>query len=128
MMEMTFPGGVAVNANFDDFTVATDQPTSNGGENLAPSPFKLFLASIGTCAGFYAVSFCQQREIDTTDLRITLDTVRNSDTHRLDQIKIVVHLPEGFPEKYKKTLIRVIDQCSVKKVILDAPEFSVETV
>ena len=127
MMEITFPGGVAVNAEFDGFTVASDQPASNGGNNLAPSPFKLFLASIGTCAGFYAVSFCQQREIDTTDMRITLDTVRNSDTHRLDQIKIIVHLPDGFPEKYKKTLLRVIDQCTVKKAIFDPPEFIVET-
>lgn len=127
-MDITFPGGVAVNANFDGFTVSTDQPQSNGGNNSAPSPFRLFLASIGTCAGFYAISFCQQREIDTTNMRINLDTVRNSETHRLDQIKITVHLPDGFPEKYKKTLLRVIDQCTVKKAIFDPPEFFVETV
>ena len=43
-MEITFPGGVAVNADFKGFTVATDQPAANGGENLEPSPFDLFLA------------------------------------------------------------------------------------
>ena len=128
MMDITFPGGVAVNANFDGFTVTSDQPEGNGGTNAAPSPFKLFLASIGTCAGFYTVSFCQQREIDTTGLRLTLDPVRNTETHRLDQIKIIVHLPDGFPEKYKKTLLRVIDQCTVKKAIFDPPEFTVETI
>jgi ribosomal protein S12 methylthiotransferase accessory factor len=128
MIDITFPGGVAVNANFDGFTVASDQPKENGGQNAAPSPFKLFLASIGTCAGFYAASFCQQREIDMTGMHITLDTKRNSDTHRLDQIKIIVHLPDGFPEKYRATLLRVIDQCTVKKAIFDPPEFSVETI
>lgn len=128
MMDITFPGRVAVNANFDGFTVTSDQPEGNGGNNSAPSPFKLFLASIGTCAGFYAVSFCQKREIDTTGMRLTLDTDRNSDTHRLDQIKITVHLPDGFPEKYKGTLGRVIDQCTVKKALFDPPAFSVEMV
>lgn len=127
-MEITFPGGVAVNANFDGFTVPTDQPEGNGGQNAAPSPFRLFLASIGTCAGFYTVSFCRQREIDTTGLRLTLEPVRNKETHRLDQIKINVHLPDGFPDKYKGTLNRIIDQCTVKKAIFDPPEFSVELV
>ena len=128
MMDITFPGGVAVNADFDGFTVNTDQPEANGGDNTAPNPFKLFLASIGTCAGFYAVSFCQQREIDTTGMRLTLEVERNSETKRLDQVKIRIHLPDGFPEKYTKTLLRVIDQCTVKKAIFDPPEFNVETV
>ena len=128
MMDITFPGGVAVNADFDGFTINTDQPEANGGDNTAPNPFKLFLASIGTCAGFYAVSFCQQREIDTTGMRLTLDVERNSETKRLDQVKIRIHLPDGFPEKYTKTLLRVIDQCTVKKAIFDPPEFNVETV
>ena len=128
MMEITFPGGVAVNADFDGFTVSTDQPADNGGKNTAPNPFKLFLASIGTCAGFYAVSFCQQREIDTTGMRLTLEVERNSETKRLDQVKILIHLPDGFPDKYTKTLFRVIDQCTVKKAIFDPPELIVETV
>ena len=128
MMDITFPGGVAVNADFDGFTVNTDQPEANGGDNTAPNPFKLFLASIGTCAGFYTVSFCQQREIDTTGMRLTLEVERNSETKRGDQVKIRVHLPDGFPERYTKTLLRVIDQCTVKKAIFDPPEFNVETV
>jgi ribosomal protein S12 methylthiotransferase accessory factor len=126
-MEITFPGGVAVNAEAGGFTIKTDQPTNNGGDNSAASPFALFLASIGTCAGFFALRFCQQREIDTTDMRLTLEVVRNSDTRRLDQIKIMIHLPDGFPEKYKKAIIRVTDQCAVKKAILDSPEFVVGT-
>ncbi len=126
-MEITFPGGVAVNANFDGFTVNSDQPAENGGKNAAPSPFKLFLASIGTCAGFYALSFCQQRQIDTTGMRLTLEPKRDSETRRLDQVKIIIHLPADFPEKYKQTIIRVTDQCTVKKAIFDPPEFSVET-
>jgi len=127
MMDITFPGGVAVNTEYNGFTTETDQPEVNGGANGAPSPFDLFLSSLGACAGFFALRFCQQREIDTSGMRLTLDTARNSETKRLDSIKIVIHLPDNFPEKYKKSIIRATDQCAVKKVIDDPPEFAVET-
>ena len=128
MMEITFPGGVAVNTEYNGFTTMTDQPEANGGANSAPSPFNLFLSSLGACAGFYALSFCQQRDIDTTERRLNLDPTRNPETKRLDNIKIVIQLPAQFPEKYRKTIIRAVDQCTVKKAILDPPTFSVEAV
>lgn len=127
MMEITFPGGVAVNTEYKGFTTKTDQPEVNGGDNSAPSPFDLFLSSLGSCAGFFALRFCQQREIDTTGMRLSLDTERNPETKRLDAVKIVIHLPENFPEKYHKSIIRATDQCAVKKAIDDPPEFSVVT-
>ena len=128
MMEITFPGGVAVNAETDGFTIKTDQPAEDGGGDSAASPFALFLASIGTCAGFYALRFCQGRGIDTTGLRMTVDTERDSETRRLDQVQLVIHLPTGFPDKYKKAIILATNQCTVKKAISDPPEFIVETV
>ena len=48
-LTVTFPGGKKVNAEFKGFTIKTDQPQTNGGDGTAPSPFDLFLASIGTC-------------------------------------------------------------------------------
>jgi ribosomal protein S12 methylthiotransferase accessory factor len=127
-MEITFPGGAAVNAEFKGFTIQTDQPEKNGGKNTAPAPFDLFLASIGTCAGFYAVRFCQERQIDTAGLRVTLDTAKNPETHRVDTVSLRIQLPPGFPEKYRAAILRSVDQCSVKKHILEPPKFDVQTV
>jgi ribosomal protein S12 methylthiotransferase accessory factor len=127
MMEISFPGGVAVDATFRGFTVSTDQPEGSGGANSAPSPFELFLASLGTCAGFYALRFCQQRQIATEGMQLTLDTLRDPQTKHLDQVQIVLQLPAGFPEKYRDTILRAIDQCAVKKAIFDPPQISVET-
>ena len=60
-MVIDFPGGSRVDAHFGDFTVATDQPPIAS----APSPFEIFLASIGTCAGIYVMGFCQSRHLST---------------------------------------------------------------
>jgi len=55
-MIISFGGGKKVNADYRGFTIQTDQSVNGGGEESAPEPFALFLASIGTCAGIYV--FC----------------------------------------------------------------------
>jgi putative redox protein len=123
-MEITFPGGVAVNSTYKGHTVETDQPAPLG-EGAAPSPFELFLASVGTCAGFFALRFCQEREIDASDLRVGLSFDRDPERKRVRRIQINVELPGDFPDKYRKAIVRTIDQCTVKRHILEPPEFEV---
>ncbi len=60
-MVIDFPGGSQVDAHFGPYTVNTDQPPMGGGEGSAPTPFAVFLSSIGTCAGIYVLGFCKQR-------------------------------------------------------------------
>ena len=127
-MEITFPGGMEVNAKYKGFTVATDQPKESGGGGTAPSPFDLFLCSIGTCAGIYALRFCQERKIDSSDLRVGVGLERNPEKKMVSRIRIEVKLPTGFPEKYRQAIVRSIDLCAVKRHIMDPPAFEVVTV
>jgi ribosomal protein S12 methylthiotransferase accessory factor len=71
-MEVYFPGGKKVYARYKGFTVETDQPVDDGGDNSAPSPFDLFMLSIGTCAGYYVLTFLQQRRLSTEGAGILL--------------------------------------------------------
>lgn len=122
-MVITFPGNKKVDSTYKGFTVQTDQPVAEGGENTAPEPFDLFLASIGTCAGIYVSSFCKERGIDTADLRLVLGFSRNADTNMVEKIDIQIKLPSGFPEKYKSAVIRSADLCFVKKHLTAPPQF-----
>ncbi len=128
MMEITFPGGVRVNAQHKGFEIATDQPEQNGGENSAPSPFDLFLVSLGTCAGFFALRFCQQRDLPTEGMRLSLAAEHNPETKRLDRVEITLNLPDGFPAKYRPAILRATDQCAVKKALDDPPEIELITI
>jgi ribosomal protein S12 methylthiotransferase accessory factor len=124
-MEITFPGGARVDANFGPFTVATDQPPFGGGEGSAPTPFALFLASIGTCAGIYVLSFLRQRGLSTEGVRLIERVVRNESTGMVDNIILEILLPEGFPEKYVPALIRSAELCAVKKHFDKPPQIEV---
>lgn len=127
LLNVTFPGGMKVNARIEGFDIATDQPLEDGGDNSAPAPYYLFLASIATCAGYYVRAFCQQRGLPTEGLGMTLDIDRNAQTRRLEKVRLAVQLPPEFPEKYKSAIIRAAGMCSVKKAISDPPEFEVIT-
>jgi len=129
-MKITFPGGKKVNAEFDGFVVKTDQPLKYGGQNSAPSPYDHFLASIGTCAGFFALSFCEKRNIPTENISLVerLEYGKTKDGKGfLEKIVLEIIVPSEFPEKYHSALVRVADQCSVKKAILSPPKFEVKT-
>lgn len=126
-MEITFPGGARVDARFGSFTVNTDQSPRGGGEGSAPTPFATFLASLGTCAGIYVLSFLKQRGLTTDGVRIVQKTHSNPATGLIAQIDLEIQVPDGFPEKYKEALIRSAELCAVKKHFKNPPRFNVFT-
>ena len=128
VMTVSFPGGVMVDATFKGQTVRTDQPLAGGGTNTAMSPFDLFLASIATCMGFYALRFCQERNLSTEGLGLTLEPVRDPETKQITLFRIAVALPADFPEKYRGAIERAVDHCAVKKHILEPPKFELQVV
>jgi putative redox protein len=125
--EIVFGGGMKVDAKVRSFTIQTDQPVDSGGQDTAPSPFEVFLASIGTCAGFFVVSFCQARSIPTDSIRLVQTMIRNDTTHMVEKINIEIVLPPDFPEKYKNAVIKAAESCTVKKHLSAPPTIEVST-
>jgi putative redox protein len=124
-MEITFDGGKVITAHTHGHIIRTDQPLDNGGGNTAAAPFDLFLASIGTCAGIYVKSFCDNRKIPTDDIKIIQKTEYNKETGLPVNITLDIRLPSDFPEKYKASVINVAELCKVKKSIANPPVFKV---
>lgn len=126
-MKVYFPGGKKVNADFKGFTHKTDQPVYGGGEGSAPTPFELFLASIGTCAGIFVLGFCQQRGIDTTGIELIQRLDVDPTTRMVKTVELEIKLPPEFPGKYKNAVIQSANLCAVKKHMETPPEFKVYT-
>ena len=124
-MEIVFPGNKRVNSVYNGFTIETDQPENEGGDGTAPEPFDLFLAAIGTCAGVYVVYFCDQRGIDTSNIKMALEFDRGGKKHLIEAVHIHLDLPQDFPLKYKSAVIRSAELCTVKRNIIDPPKFMV---
>jgi ribosomal protein S12 methylthiotransferase accessory factor len=126
-MMIDFPGGARVDAHFGPFSVQTDQPPMGGGEGSAPTPFALFLASIGTCAGIYVLGFCRQRGLPVDGIRIVQRMQSNPANGMVGQVDLEIQVPEGFPEKYRSSLVRSAELCAVKKHFEQSPRFNIFT-
>ncbi len=120
-MKVEFPGGLKVDAKSSKHLIKTDQ---NGSE---PAPFELFLASLATCGGIFALSFCKNKGIDTEGMEISMDLEMNKQTGMVSKVIYDVKLPEGFPAKYEKALVKSIDLCTVKRHMMTPPEFEIKT-
>jgi len=123
---VTLPGGRRVEALVGRHVVHTDQPRDNGGEDTASSPFDLFLASLGTCAGIFIQGFCARRGIPFEGIRVR-ETVALDAQGTLEKVRLDIELPPSFPQQYREALTRVVDQCSVKRAIQAQPTFEVHT-
>jgi len=121
-MLIDFPGGQKVDAHFGTFTIETDQPPSGS----APTPFEVFLSSIGTCAGIYVLGFCRQRNLPTEGIRIIQRNHPNM-IGMMEKIDLEIQVPPTFPAQYYEALVRSAELCKVKKTIEKPPMFEVTT-
>ena len=127
-MKIYFNGNKKVFATIDEHTIKTDQSVRSGGEGEYPEPFTLFLASLGTCAGIYVKSFCDQRGIPSDHIYLTQEQNYNPVLKMIDQIEIVIHVPADFPDKYERAVIQTASLCAVKRHLKEEIEVAVRII
>ena len=121
-MIIDFPGGLQEDAHFRGHTIETDQMPADS----APSPFEIFLSSIGTCAGIYVLGFCKQRNLSTEGIRI-IQRNHAAMNGMMEKIDLEIQVPPTFPAQYYDALVRSAELCKVKKTLENPPKFEVTT-
>lgn len=129
-IDISFEGGKKVAATFPDgLQLKTDQSVENGGGGSYPEPYACFLGAIGTCAGVYVLEFCNARKISTDNVSLSQTAEFREDEHgkrRLAEVRLTINLPPEFPERYQRAVVKAAELCSVKKAIMNPPEFVVQ--
>lgn len=118
VMQAVPAGGKKIDTSFDGTTVRTDLLESSGGEGTGPEPLDLLFASLASCTANYATEFCRNRDIATDGLAVKLLARRSEEGGLFDDVALHLVLPEGFPEKYRKAIVRAAEKCTVKKHFL----------
>lgn len=117
--------GVRFEAESRGHRVACDQPLDNSGTDTAMSPPEFLLASLGTCAAFYALQYLRTRSlpVDGLEVRVTAEKVPHP--ARLDSFRITVLVADLEP-KHQEGVLRAVKLCLVHHTLLNPP--SIETV
>jgi ribosomal protein S12 methylthiotransferase accessory factor len=127
-IKVNFLDKLRLEAQFDDFTVVTDQPIRYKGDGSAPSPFDYFLVSSALCAGYFVKLYCDTRNISTDNIRLSQSNVVDPENRYKQSLKIQVELPHEMNEADRRGILRSIERCSVKRVVQEGPDFIIEEV
>jgi uncharacterized OsmC-like protein len=103
-------------------SVVSDQPADKGGFDEGMTPPELLLASLGSCAGFYAVDYLKRQNIaaEGTKVRVTAEKAKNP--ARLDDFKIEVEVAVGLSEEHHKGLVDAVNRCLIHNTLTHPPK------
>ncbi|MDC0255518.1 OsmC domain/YcaO domain-containing protein [Bacteriovoracales bacterium] len=127
-VKVRFLENLRLEANFDDFSIITDQPVRYKGDGTAPGPFDYFLASSALCAAYFVKVYCKARDIPTDDISITQDNIVDPENRYQQIFKIRAELPESISKKDRDGIISSMSRCTVKRVIQNAPDFKIDAI
>jgi putative redox protein len=117
-------GGVQFEIKARQHSLVSDQPAENGGFDEGMTPPELLLASLGSCAGFYAAQYLKKRRLapEGTVVQVSADKVK--DPARLENFRIDVQVPGELSDADKKGIEEAIHHCLIHNTLLHPPKIS----
>jgi putative redox protein len=107
-------------------TIFCDQPAENGGEASGMTPPELLLASLGSCAAFYAVQYLKTRNLAESGVEVSVTSEKLKSPARLGNFRIQVSCPVPLTEEHTEGLMRSVKHCLVHNTLLSPPEIAIE--
>jgi len=119
-------GQVRFNIQSRSHSILCDQPVDNGGEDTAMTPPELMLASLGSCAAFYALQYLKARNLADSGVEVSVTAEKLKGPARLGNFKIRVEYPVTLDQDHTEGLMRSVKHCLIHNTLLAPPEVNIE--
>jgi len=118
-------GGVQFEVAARGHRALCDQPRENAGADSGMTPPEFLLASLATCAGYYAAEYLRTRQLPADGLSVRVSAEKATKPARMVQFRIEVSTPE-LEDRHREGVLRAVRQCLVHNTLLNTPQ--IETV
>jgi len=102
-----------------------DQPAEDGGFDEGMTPSEFLLASLGTCAGYYAVQYLKSNRLPLDGLQIQVRAERASKPSRIAEFKIELHYERMLEGKHRVGMLESVHKCLIHNTLLNPPRIEV---
>ena len=119
-------GGVQFEIKARQHVIVSDQPAENGGYDEGMTPPELLLASLGSCAGFYAAQYLRKHGLATEGTRVRVTAEKTPNPPRVDHFRIEVEVPVAFEDRHKAGIEAAVHHCLIHNTLLHPPEIALE--
>ena len=125
-------GDVQFEIRARNHTVISDQPVEAGGFDEGITPPEFMLASLGSCAAYYAVDFLKRQKLLKEGTRVTVSAEKLKGVTpgvpyrgaRLDNFVIEVFAPIELTDEQRHGLEDAVHRCLVHNTLMSPPKVS----
>ncbi len=103
-------------------SIRVDQPTADGGDDTAPTPTDLFIASLAACVAYYVRRFLSRHGHPVAKLAVTSEVDFASHPHRVGAIDLRIEVPGELDPEQQASLLAVASRCTVHNSLRQPPE------
>jgi uncharacterized OsmC-like protein len=104
----------------------SDQPAENAGHDEGMTPPELLLASLGSCAGFYAAQYLRKHKLATEGTRVRVTAEKLKDPARIDNFHIEIEAPAILSEQHRAGVESAVHHCLIHNTLLKPPNIVIE--
>jgi uncharacterized OsmC-like protein len=128
MLEVTVKhnGNVRFEVEARGHVVVCDQPAENGGADEGMTPPEFFLASLGSCAGFYAAAYLKKKGLEREGLSVRVTAEKAKAPARLDEFRIFVDVPGELSDADRAGIDDAVHRCLIHNTLMQTPKIEIE--
>ena len=119
-------GAVQFEVRARQHTLVSDQPADNNGYDEGMTPPELMLASLGSCAAYYAVDYLKRNHLQQEGCRVRVTADKVKGPFRLDNFHIDVQVAEDLDAGQLKGVEEAVHRCLIHNTLLHSPKIDVE--
>jgi len=125
-IRVTHDGGDRFEIAIRQHVLRVDQPVGDGGEDTAPTPIELFVASLASCVAFYVRRYLVRHGLPTDEFSVTAEFNLVARPARVREINLRVHIPEEVPYERHGALLAIASHCTVHNSLEQPPQVSIQ--
>jgi uncharacterized OsmC-like protein len=107
-------------------TVICDQPQDNGGTDEGITPPEFLLASLGSCAAFYAAQYLRTRGLADGGVEVRVHAEKLKAPARLGNFQVEVTSPVPLTAEQREAMMRSVHACLIHNTLMNPPQIEIE--
>jgi uncharacterized OsmC-like protein len=121
-------GDVQFKISAREHTIDCDQPVEGGGADEGMTPPELFLASLGSCVGYYAAQYLRNHKLATEGTRVYVTAEKLRNPARLDNLQVMVEAPVALNDEQLNGVNQAAHKCLIHNTLMNKPTVQIQVV
>ena len=98
-------------------TFEVDEPESNGGEDLGPTPHDVYDSALGACKALTTLWYARRKSIPVEDIRVAVERDDSEERRGVYRLRVTLDVTGALSDAQRQELLAVAAKCPVHKLM-----------